>query len=313
MTRPLKNAGQARLSKPLKSGTSVQTNMGNFSHDDIIGQPKRIYLQYKKNKVSADPAMDKFLVTEPTLEEYILLVPRKAQPIYATDAAVVVSLAEIDADIPEDLENVTTKRYFEAGTGNGSLTLAICRAIHGANGLARHFGDPKLRGAVLHLVDRNEKYQLMGMTNVKNYKRGRYFGDVEFGQAELPLEWLQDKGQFHGVFLDLPDPHLYMHSISQHLHFNGTLVVFTPSVTQILKCKHVLYENKYDLSLVRTVELPPGYGGGIREWDLSTVKVRATGEFADVCRHRVGAQVVGGGFVGVFKRKTVPGSSVEKP
>lgn len=272
-----------------------------------------MFLPYAKGKALEDPAADKFVVTEPTLDEYVSLAKRRAQPIYAMDAAVVASLGEIDAFDALTAGN-GPKRYLEAGTGNGSLTLAICHLIHGANALARHVGDPSLRGAVLHSVDRNKTHQENGERNVANYKRGRFLGDVEFSIAELPLEWVQNFKEsltLHGVFLDLPDPHLYLQDLAPVLALEGTLVVFCPSITQLLKCKQTLSEKKVYLTLIRALELPPGNGGGTREWDVSSAVTKATGERVDVCRPKVGERVVGGGFIGVFKRKSVDGTLYE--
>lgn len=318
MVRPLRNIDRTALSKPLTPGTVVHTNQGSYNHDDIIGKPKRMYLTFAKSNRSSDPAKDKFLVTEPTLEEFVALAPRRAQPIYASDAAVAVSLAEIDVEIPEITPENHSKpqtpvNILEAGSGNGSLTLLICRAIHGANSLARHYNDPDLRGAVLHSLDCNRNHQRAAMNNVRLYKRGRFEKDVEFDHCELPQHWLElpqnATKQFQAAFLDLPDPHLYLAAIAAKMNLDSTLVVFVPSVTQLVRCKHELISGGIDLSLVRTVELPPGYGGGVREWDLATTRVRATGELSDICRPKVGVRVVGGGFLGIFKRKTVDGTS----
>lgn len=313
LCRPLRNLNHAFLVVPLKKDKVGHTHNGRFNHNDIIGRPKRIYLPFSKGKALEDPAADKFVVTEPTLDEYVSLCRRRAQPIYAMDAAVVALLGEIDPYGPKE---EGPRRYLEAGTGNGSLTLAICQLLHGANAVARHFEDPSLRGAILHSVDRNKIHQENGALNVANYKRGRYAGDVEFGLAELPLEWVkQYPGQLtlHGVFLDLPDPHLYLGDLAKVLALEATLVVFCPSITQLLKCKQYLVDKhnageKVDLSFVRAMELPPGNGGGTREWDISSVVAKSTGERVDICRPKVGERVVGGGFIGVFKRKSVDGT-----
>lgn len=319
LVRPLKHVSQAHMSK-LSKGNVVQTMYGHVHHDDIIGRPKRIYQSYQKGKkVSQDPAAGKFIVTEPTLDEYTSMIKRKAQPIYSMDANTIVFLADIDVDIPESPESPESlekgpRRYLEAGTGNGSLTLSICTAIHGANALARHYGEVSKRGALLHLIDRNEAHLKMGAWNVCNYKRGRYSEDVEFEVSELPLEWLKgNEYMFHGVFLDLPDPELYLQDIARQMALDATLIVFCPSVTQILKCREVIAEkkvqgDKIDLSLVKTVELPPGNGGGTREWDVNSVLTREKNMKVAICRPKVGSKVVGGGFVGVFKKLSVDGA-----
>lgn len=86
------------------------------------------------------------------------------------------------------------RQYLEAGTGHGSLTLAICRAIHGANYEYRRSGQKFDRGAVLHSIDRNANHSKNGRVNVRDFRRGMYIGDVEFHLAESPEKWLQEKG-----------------------------------------------------------------------------------------------------------------------
>lgn len=300
--RPLRNLDHAFL-VPLKKDKSVTTHNGSLSHNDIIGKPKRIYLPFTKSRSLKNPAADKFVVTEPTLDEYVSLCRRRAQPIYAMDAAVVAQMGDIDPFGEEQ------KHYLEAGTGNGSLTLAICHHLHAANALARHFKDPSQRGAILHSVDRNRTHQEMGQHNVEMYKRGRFAGDVEFSISESPLAYLEKSGiTLHGAFLDLPDPQLYLGDLAKALALEGTIVVFCPSITQLLKCKETLAEQKIDLMMVRAVELPPGNGGATREWDVTSVQTKATGERVDICRPKVGEKVVGGGFIGVFKRKSLDGT-----
>lgn len=346
LIRPLKNVAHTHLSRPLARDRVVHTHYGDVHHNDIIGQPKRVFLGYRgrkhpdpDSKRKLDPKTQRFVVTEPTLDEYTSLVKRKAQPIYTMDANTIVLLADIDVEIPEysenekhnenvnengneNQENQTShpKYFLEAGTGNGSLTLSACSAIHGANALARHFNDPNLRGALLVSLDRREDHQKMAAWNVQNYKRGKFAGDVEFQVCDLPSQWAAHHPHLplSGVFLDLPDPHLHLGAVSRQMCLDATLIVFCPSVTQILQCRETLAASKLqntpiDLVLVKTVELPPGNGGGTREWDVNTVFTRETGEKVSVCRPKVGARVVGGGFVGVFKRASVLGGRLRSP
>lgn len=300
--RPLRNLDHAFL-VPLQKDKSLTTHNGSLSHSDILGKPKRIYLPFTKSRSLKNPAADKFVVTEPTLEEYVALCRRRAQPIYAMDALVVAQMGDIDP------YGDTTRHYLEAGTGNGSLTLALCQQIHAANAAARTQSDRNLRGAVLHSVDRNATHQEMGKHNVESYKRGRFVGDVDFQIAESPAAYLESTNlTLHGVFLDLPDPHLYLGRLAKALDLQGTIVVFCPSITQLLKCKQIIADEKIDIMMVRALELPPGNGGGTREWDVTSVYTRATNERVDICRPKVGEKVVGGGFIGVFKRKSLDGT-----
>jgi tRNA (adenine57-N1/adenine58-N1)-methyltransferase len=140
------------------------------------------------------------------------------------------------------------------------------------------------------------------------------------------------------VFLDLPNADHHLANIGPALHVNGTLAVFNPSITQIVECVEKIRENRMPYLLDQVVELG---ASTIREWDVRAVKPRATvkldeqsvakagdGEAIDVvqggevrdgelvedlakqegdkwamiCRPKVGHQVVGGGFLGLWRR-----------
>lgn len=316
LVRPLKSISSALLSKPLTPGAVTHTKHGEVHHDDIIGQRKRIYAPFRgahaAKTARTDPKAARYIVTDPTLEEYTALSRRKAQPIYTLDANAIVLMADIDVSEPSP-EHPAPAHFLEAGTGNGSLTLSICTALHGANAAARRHADPARRGAVLHLIDRRADHQQMGAWNVRHFRRGKYAADVDFHVCLLPAEWLEQNPGFslRGAFLDLPDPHLYLGAVAARMELEAALLVFAPSVTQILECREAVARDSLDLLLVKTVELPPGNGGGTREWDVNTVTTRDSGARVAVCRPKVGARVVGGGFVGVFRRQCVRADALE--
>lgn len=318
------------LSSPLTPGKHINTGTTKITHDEIIGQPIRTTLT---TVPSAKQGPQKYILTKPTLEEFLVYRKRDAQPIYPLDAAAILSLADIHVD-----ETGPVTQYLEAGTGHGSLTLAICKAIHAANGPARAAATaaavagaevdpsaetPDLRKAILHSIDRNATHSRTGRHNVRDFRRGMYRQDVEFHVCDSPEEWLRDHSSpwralasdsttadspetmfLHGAFLDLPSPDLSIETIAEYLTVDSPLVVFCPSITQIQDMvEHVRQAIEVDLTLVNTVELMPGMGGGsMRAWDVRSTVVRQTGEVVRVCRPRVGLNVVGGGFVAVFRK-----------
>lgn len=140
------------------------------------------------------------------------------------------------------------------------------------------------------------------------------------------------------VFLDLPNAHSHFENVAPALHVNGILAVFNPSITQIAECVETIREQRMPYLLDQVIELG---AGTIREWDVRAVKPRATlrkvdvrdvseslgeeaieaakeqgardGELAEalakqedqwamVCRPKAGQQVVGGGFLGLWRR-----------
>ncbi|KAJ5769910.1 uncharacterized protein N7511_001961 [Penicillium nucicola] len=116
---------QPSLSKPLKKGEKLQTHRGTVSHDTILS--KRIWDTVQSSKGAS------IRVSLPTLEEYVALTPRLVTPIYPQDANLIASLLDVHPNTPAAGENQPSLEILESGTGHGSLTLHLARAIHAAN------------------------------------------------------------------------------------------------------------------------------------------------------------------------------------
>jgi tRNA (adenine57-N1/adenine58-N1)-methyltransferase len=138
--------------------------------------------------------------------------------------------------------------------------------------------------------------------------------------------------------LDLPNADSHLMNVAPSLHVNGMLAVFNPSITQIAECVEAIREQKMPYLLDQVIELGAGM---IREWDVRAVRPRATlrkavvqdspepstseaidpvegqaarddelakgltraqEKWAMVCRPKAGQQVVGGGFLGLWRR-----------
>lgn len=281
---------QVYLTTPLTPGKDVKTSFGSLAHDKIIGMPARMRLEINNQKV---------LVTHPTYEEYMINRRRGAQPIYPLDAGLIVSLADIHVDaIDLDSNEDTIAHFLEAGTGHGSLTLSICKAIHCANPPGR----PK--GAILHTIDRNEYHSRTGYQNIRDFRRGMYLRDVKFYVEDSPTTWLKKHPiELSGAFLDLATPNSEMLRIGDALRIDAPFLVFCPQITQIQELEALVSNAKpKTLTLVNVVEIMPGMGGSLRSWDVRGTKTRQNGEAVSICRPRVGSKVVGGGFVAIFRR-----------
>lgn len=93
----------------LQKGNAFHFHAGVVQHDDIIGK--------EEGSTVLSSLGAKLVVFRPSLEEYILEMPRGAQVMYAKDCAIIGALADIKP----------TDRIVEAGTGSGALTLFLCR------------------------------------------------------------------------------------------------------------------------------------------------------------------------------------------
>lgn len=159
--------------------------------------------------------------------------------MYAADANLIVSLLDIhtpaaspEGRVDEPLE------ILEAGTGHGSLTLHLARAINGANGCPPRIptasqrqtldeGATKTpaeekdttqrewdewraqRGAILHTVDVGSNYSAHAEMIVRGFRRGLYAGNVDFYVSSVE-SWIEKQARRRstGVFSKTVKPFL---------------------------------------------------------------------------------------------------------
>ncbi|KAL1612725.1 hypothetical protein SLS60_000954 [Paraconiothyrium brasiliense] len=151
------------------------------------------------------------------------------------------------------------------------------------------------------------------------------------------------------VVLDLPGADTHLDVVASALYVDGLLAVFNPSITQIVECVEKIRKDRMPYLLDRVIELG---ASTIREWDVRAVRPRATlkraehkdapdpssgaksidpiegqearddelaqdlaqneEKWAMVCRPKAGQEVVGGGFVALW-RKMEPANRSESP
>lgn len=141
------------------------------------------------------------------------------------------------------------------------------------------------------------------------------------------------------AILDMPSAHMNIPLVTPILKTNGLLAVFMPSITQIGDCVSLIRQQRLPFIMERTIELGMGLSNG-RLWDVRVAnkKSRAdpsswtecsgsddgavrqdepgdrdaetpvsgeaqkTDESVLICRPKVGLRLVGGGFVGIWRR-----------
>ena len=314
---------------------------------------------------------------EVKLEEYVRLSRRLVTPVYPADARLIVELLDLHPTPTAETNGSGHEKLeiLEAGTGHGALTLYLSRAIHAANPPLPKFSADDLgeaianwkrtRRALIHTLDVSEKYSLHARNVVQGFRHGLYYHNVDFHVADVSA-WVRSelasrsKTPFlsHAI-LDLPNAQLQLADVAKALRVDGTLVVFNPSITQIMQCSSRIREEGVPLEMERVVELPTNGEAGGREWDVRPVRPRASIKAAEtsndhaisaedaeqevdgnltqssgavvdssdvaeedagkeesipvskredvgwqmVCRPKVGDRIVGGGFVGVWKKQ----------
>lgn len=207
------------------------------------------------------------------------------------------------------------------------------------------------RRAIVHTLDISSKHSNHARKIVQGFRKGMYAGNVDFHVGDISA-WISsqkalrktDDAFLSYALLDLPNANSHLANVASVLHTNGLVGVFNPSITQIAECVETIRDEKLPYLLDQVIELGPG---NIRQWDVRSVKPRATlkterqsregdgqseadtsdrgsldaveGQaarddelaaelgkrqegWAMVCRPKVGERVVGGGFLGLWKR-----------
>ncbi|TKA62020.1 hypothetical protein B0A55_11126 [Friedmanniomyces simplex] len=326
---------------------------------------------------------------EVRLEEYVRFTRRLVTPLYPQDAQVIVGLMDLHPEPAQWGEDQGERlEILEAGTGHGALTLYLSRGVHAANPpIPRHLrhvqeeGDGEeeadhtaieawrsTRRAIIHSVEISPKYSAHAEKMVRGFRHGMYTHNVDFHVNSVTpfvqshMDSHSDQPFLSHAFLDLPGTEQHLAAVSSALKTDGPLIVFCPSITQIMACLSTVKEDVLPLELEKVLELGVNGGTGGREWDVRAVRPRANqkadagvetrasvaeedsasgggaesetredsgvdvrqgkekveqgskaGEHDDggggaggwkmVCRPKVGELVVGGGFLGVFRKQ----------
>ncbi|KAL7795065.1 adenine-N(1)--methyltransferase [Trichoderma ceciliae] len=281
------------LTAPLRPEARVRLSYGaSVGAADLIG--RRIL------DVVCDSAGNSVALHEPSLASYIINSERLATPIYPNDANTIVSLLDLNPPRPgeddqDDEAAAPPFEIFEAGTGMGSLTLHIARALHAANppfpaalrhtlvssSFRPHYDFTTSRGcleisaeaqsaldayassrrAVLHTLDRNTKHARAAYKLVRSFRRAQYLSSVDFHVGSVD-EFLgrrleQSGGQpfLSRAVLDLPSAHENAERVIEALHPNGLLILFNPSISQIADFQAWSAETKQPVRTEKVIEL----------------------------------------------------------
>jgi len=205
----------------VKPGGKSHFHHGTILHDDILSG--------KREVVSSKGA--KFVVMEPSLEDYVLKMPRKAQIVYPKESSRIVSLL--------DLKN--GDKVLEAGSGSGSLTLFLGRAV-APSGLVVSY-------------DVRYEHQQQAIRNVEGWKE------------RIPVEWrigrvetVPERNFFDAVALDLPTPWDVIKHITPALKRWARIVLYLPNITQVVKAISSLGEAGF--TSIQTMEIL------VRYWEI---------------------------------------------
>ncbi|KAI8136721.1 S-adenosyl-L-methionine-dependent methyltransferase [Fennellomyces sp. T-0311] len=244
MLRELKS-NRKYLVGPLEVGQHKDHKGGLIPHGELIGMSVRSTIRTHNGATG-------FMIHKPTLDEYVVNVPRSCTPIYPKDASAIVQMLDIEPG----------HQILEAGTGNGALTLYLARAVSS-------------QGRI-HTCDIREGHSNTAQKHVQRYERGRYKDSVTFHIGDVCEVIFPEDTMFDGIALDMPAPTESIEKLLPVLRNDRFIVCYLPNMTQVLDLVRAIRDLPVVLESCIEVEW--------KEWDVRATHVRSTEELAWVCR-----------------------------
>jgi len=184
----------------LKPGGEFHSHQGPVSHDELIGAEEGAEVEATLGK--------RFRVFRPTLEDYVLKMPRGATVIYPKDLGPILIYADI----------FPGARVLEAGTGSGALTLTLLRAV-----------GPK---GTVHTFDVREDFHRRALANVERFAGS----DPNYGTLDAHMADVYEDDltlDVDRVVFDLTEPWRALRCVERCLRPGGILCSYLPTVTQV--------------------------------------------------------------------------------
>ena len=233
--------------------------------------------------------------------------------MYSSYANHVASLFDIHASPPTlESEGQPPIEILDAGTGHGSVTLHLARAIQAANPplpdsnfeLASsyragsqteedaHTSSPKdssmaawnawraSRRAIVHSVEISPIYSYHAHKVISGFRRGLYLPYMDFHVSNVH-DWITAQLRGRGnkpflsyVFLDMPSSDQQLRKVISAMKPEALIAVFVPSVTQVGDCIREIKTHDLPLRWETCVEMGDGISNG-RLWDVRLARKKA--------------------------------------
>src|SRR5512140_1910512 len=193
---------------PLIPGGTFHTHRGILTHDELIGKPWG-------SQVFSHQGSPFFLL-QPSLADLLTDLKRSTQIMYPKDIGFILSSMSVGP----------SQTVMEAGTGSGSMTVALAYAV----------------GPQGHVItyERREEFQNLARKNLARLgleERVEFkLGDIADGFTEVNMD---------AFFLDLPNPWDYVGLIRSALKPGGFFCNLVPTLSQVEKLLQSLRRENY--------------------------------------------------------------------
>ncbi len=200
---------QRRYLITLAEGAEFHSHTGLFPHADLVGQAEGIVLKTSKGSP--------YTALRPTLEDFVIEMPRGAQVIYPKDLAPICMLADIGPGV----------RVLESGVGSGALSMTMLRW-----------------GAEIVGYELREDFLNRARTNVR-----AFLGEAALDKYHTELRDCYegiDERDIDRVVLDLPEPWRVVPHAMEALRPGGIFIAYCPSITQVAQTREALASKSWN-------------------------------------------------------------------
>jgi tRNA (adenine57-N1/adenine58-N1)-methyltransferase catalytic subunit len=180
----------------LHADTKFETHRGILQHNDLIGQPWGTQVFSHLNAP--------FFLLQPSLADLLTDLPRTTQILYPKDIGFILVTMGVGPG----------KKVIEAGTGSGSMTIALAYAV-GPDGIICSY---EIQPDRQNLAKKN--LERMGLAARVSFK----LRDIQSGVDETDAD---------AFFLDVPNPADYVSQVRAALKPGGFFGCLLPTVNQV--------------------------------------------------------------------------------
>ena len=192
----------------LQEGGDFQSHRGVIKHDELIGKP------WGSQVFSHTGAP--FFLLQPSMADILNELPRTTQILYPKDIGYIL----IQMGISEG------QTVLEAGTGSGSMTIAMASAI-GPDG---------------RVVSYEQKSDTQNLAR-KNLERIGLASRVDFKLRDIQEGF--DETEADAFFLDVQNPYDYISQVRSSLKPGGYFGTLVPTYNQVEKILYALKQNLF--------------------------------------------------------------------
>ena len=201
----------------LSADGEFHSHTGFVLHRDIIGHEEGVTVRTARKA--------EYVALRPTLEDFVVEMPRGAQVIYPKDLGPICMLGDIGPGM----------RVFETGVGSGALSMTMLRT-----------------GAEIVGYELRDDFANRARTNVRSFLGADALDHYHVSVRDSYEGIDSADGPFDRVVLDLPEPWQVVPHAEAVLRPGGILVAYTPSITQVMQVRQALKGHWID---ARTIEV----------------------------------------------------------